>query len=207
MKKTLTYISVLSILAAVSCSKNVEFDGGDYALTFEALTTEMETRAGEGEDFYHENDITTMDWFFFADEEGTQLRHLFQTENKTLKVTEAQITEFGLSGKSYLYAVANAPEAVRSKTTLADIKTVPVTTNFATSATSSKGIANEIVDWSGLASMECVGDSHPVNTYPLFAVAFAETFFPNAYLPIPVTLPMWEAPVPSLPTTAIETAG
>ena len=134
MKKTLTYISVLSILAAVSCSKNVEFDGGEYALTFEALTTEMETRAGEGEDFYHENDITTMDWFFFADEEGTQLRHLFQTEGKTLKVTEAQITEFGLSGKSYLYAVANAPEAVRSKTTLADIKTVPVTTNFATSA-------------------------------------------------------------------------
>ncbi len=130
MKKILTYISVLGIFAAFSCTKTAEFNDGDYALSFEALTSEMETRAGEGDNAYHENDIKTMDWFFFSDEEGTNLLKAYHTTSNTLKVTQADVEAYRLKGKSYLYAVANAPEAVQSKKTLADIKTVPVTTNF-----------------------------------------------------------------------------
>ena len=136
MKKILAYISsAVAVLLSASCTERADlFDAGG-ALSFEAQITDLETRADyvAGEDKYHENEINTMDWFFFSDEEGTDLLYHKTTtgENaKKLTVSEADVEANGLRGKSYLYAVANGPEGVASKTKLADILAMPVSTEF-----------------------------------------------------------------------------
>lgn len=136
MKKILAYISsAVAVLLSASCTERADlFDAGG-ALSFEAQITDLETRADyvAGEDKYHENEINTMDWFFFSDEEGTDLLYHKTTtgENaKTLTVPEADVEANGLRGKSYLYAVANGPEGVASKRKLADILAMPVSTEF-----------------------------------------------------------------------------
>ena len=136
MKKILAYISsAVAVLLSASCTERADlFDAGG-ALSFEAQITDLETRADyvAGEDKYHENEINTMDWFFFSDEEGTELLYHKTTtgENaKKLTVPEADVEANGLRGKSYLYAVANGPEGVASKMKLADILAMPVSTEF-----------------------------------------------------------------------------
>lgn len=136
MKKILAYISsAVAVLLFASCTERVDLFDAGCALSFEAQTTELETRAQyvPGEDKYHENEINTMDWFFFSDEEGTNLLYHQTTSGENankLSIPEAVVVEKGLRGKSYLYAVANGPEGVASKTKLADILVMPVSTEF-----------------------------------------------------------------------------
>ena len=136
MKKILAYISsAVAVLLSASCTERVDLFDAGCALSFEAQTTELETRAKyvPGEDKYHENEINTMDWFFFSDEEGTNLLYHQTTSGENankLSIPEAVVVEKGLRGKSYLYAVANGPEGIASKTKLADILVMPVSTEF-----------------------------------------------------------------------------
>ena len=103
MKKIFVYITALTACLAVSCTENLDLLNEDYALSFEAQVTDMETRAVTGEDAYHENDITTMDWFFFSDEEGTTLLHHVTTSGtnaRILNIPTATVEAKGLRGKS-----------------------------------------------------------------------------------------------------------
>ena len=130
MKKFFTYISILMAGMAVSCIQNAEPEAAtDFALSLEAQVTDLETRS-PGVDSLKENTITAMDWFFFSDEEGTTLLYHTSTNNKTLDLDNATVTANGLSGVSYLYAVANGPEGISEKTTLADILVMPVSMTY-----------------------------------------------------------------------------
>lgn len=129
MKKIYTLITILMAGLAVSCIHNVEPEATDYALSLEAQVTDLETRSA-GVDSLHENDIKVMDWFFFSDEEGTSLLYHAQTNSKTLDLDNNTVTSKGLSGVSYLYAVANGPEGISAKTTLAGILEMPVSMTF-----------------------------------------------------------------------------
>lgn len=136
MKKILAYISsAVAVLLSASCTERADlFDAGG-ALSFEAQITDLETRANyvPGEDKYHENEIKTMDWFFFSDEEGTDLLYHKTTSGENankLTIAEDDVEANGLRGKSYLYAVANGPEGVAAKKKLADILSMPVSTEF-----------------------------------------------------------------------------
>ena len=130
MKKLYTFISILMAGLAVSCIQNAEPEAATgFALSLEAQVTDLETRS-PGVDSLKENTITAMDWFFFSDEEGTTLLYHTSTNNKTLDLDNATVTANGLTGVSYLYAVANGPEGISEKTTLADILAMPVSMTY-----------------------------------------------------------------------------
>ncbi len=130
MKKLYTFISILMAGLAVSCIQNAEPEAAtDFALSLEAQITDLETRSA-GIDSLHENDIKVMDWFFFSDEKGTQLLYKTSTSTKRLDLDNATVTSNGLTGVSYLYAVANGPEGISEKTTLADILVMPVSMTY-----------------------------------------------------------------------------
>ena len=75
MKNTKYIISALAALVAFSCSRVDEpmtlLDESVSSFTLEVRCGGLETRTA-GEDKYNENTIKHVDYFFFADEAGTQ---------------------------------------------------------------------------------------------------------------------------------------
>ena len=151
MKRILTYISALAALLTMSCSDHLEFGMKDSdVLSFKAQSTDLQTKAVEGDDAYKENTINTVDWFFFKDAEGTVLLHQFHTSGASLEVkTPAGGDYADLRYTSYLYAVANitlpatAPEG---GWTLEKLLEIPVSTEFTKTATDDEGTDAQVLD-------------------------------------------------------------
>lgn len=141
MKRFITYIYIIavSLIASVSCTREDVFEGNgqDGFITLRLQTAEMGTRVTikegdpvDGEDL--ENFVDHADFFFFKNEDGTELldhkRLTVKTEqnaNGELVPVEGQDNLYEctfdvsstnndgpLQGPSYVYVIANYPEEI-----------------------------------------------------------------------------------------------
>jgi len=156
MKRILTYIvySLSAALLVMSCSNNEMgfVDGNNSnALVFKAQSTEMQTKTA-GEDTYKENTINTVDWFFYSDEEGTQLLHKLHSDGANLKLENVNVegNEYhDLMYGAYLYAVANITLPETEPTggwTLENLLKIPVSSSFTETKVNSDGDNEEVLD-------------------------------------------------------------
>ena len=148
MKKFITYISLVAAVAlAASCiAERPQIAGQEEGLfTLRLQTAELSTRSVRGDDDLNENTIDHVDIFFFEDEAGTtllnnghyrltasQLTAVSGGDNLYECVFDATDTDGGnpaLKGPSYVYVLANYPQTI-DKTTLADILSLPITSDF-----------------------------------------------------------------------------
>lgn len=116
MKRIITIISAIATLFLVSaCTEPLgpSAKKGAYILKLDLRCGELQTRASNGDDNYHENDINFVDYFFFADEAGeTPLgihgRVTLPTE-EGLKFDTSEAQYAALQHTSYVYVLANYP--------------------------------------------------------------------------------------------------
>ena len=117
MKTTKYIISLLVAFAALSCARMDEpimrEDNGISSFTLDVRCGGLETRS-PGDDNYNENTIKHVDYFFFADEAGTQ--PLGVHGRATAPTSGRFLIEFdvagnsdyaSLKGTSYVYILAN----------------------------------------------------------------------------------------------------
>ena len=118
MKTTKYIILTLAAMAALSCTRMDEQvipeESGVLPLALDVRCGGLETRSTPGEDKYNENKITHVDYFFFADEAGTQ--PLGVHGRATAPTSGRFLIEFDvagnsnyapLKGTSYVYILAN----------------------------------------------------------------------------------------------------
>lgn len=117
MKTTKYIILTLAAMAALSCARMDEQvipeESGVLPLTLDVRCGGMETRT-PGEDEYNENTITHVDYFFFADEAGTQplgVHGRAQAPESGRFLLEFDVENTAayssLKGTSYVYILAN----------------------------------------------------------------------------------------------------
>lgn len=145
MKRIITYFSIVAALAfAASCTVETPVipEDGDGVITLQLQTSELQTRADGDEEVNVENVVKHADFFFFKDEEGSQL-----IEHVRKNVAEGELVAVGdnlyeytfdvrtdthdgpLQGPSYVYVIANYPEAITA-TTLEDILALDIKTDL-----------------------------------------------------------------------------
>ncbi len=128
MKKIFTYFAALTALLAVSCNR-IELNdfNQDGTLTISLNAGDLETRADDEKQTAEEKVIDHFDYFFYSDAEGTTVLKKGRVNGAT-KSFDTTTDEFKvLANKSYLYVIANYPEAIPSeKETLADLLALPV---------------------------------------------------------------------------------
>ena len=149
MKTTKYIILTLAAMAALSCARMDEQvipeESGVLPLTLDVRCGGMETRT-PGEDEYNENTITHVDYFFFADEAGTQplgVHGRAQAPESGRFLLEFDVENTAayssLKGTSYVYILANYPEEINHSTnyTLETILGWPVNKKLYTAASGS----------------------------------------------------------------------
>lgn len=106
--------------------------GGAGDLTFVLRASDLETRATvEGDDNYNENTITSVDYFFFSDAEGTTIIKEGKATASTLSFNTDDDGNEGLKNTFYAYFLVNYPGIDHTKTgadawTLAKLLALPV---------------------------------------------------------------------------------
>lgn len=143
MKRFIPIISAIATLFLVSaCTEPLgpSAKKGAYILKLDLRCGELQTRASNGDDNYHENDINFVDYFFFADEAGeTPLgihgRVTLPTE-EGLKFDTSEAQYAALQHTSYVYVLANYPGEIdhTGNPTLATLLALPVNKDVYTPA-------------------------------------------------------------------------
>lgn len=141
MKRIFTFISIVAAMVfAASCSQeNFRDEASDGPITLRLQTAALETRAAAATE-ENEFTLTHADFFFFSDEEGTDLLN-----HTRLEVTEGELVSTGsnlyeytfgelaegdpLRAPSYVYVIANYPETITA-TTLEDILALDIKTDL-----------------------------------------------------------------------------
>ena len=127
MKKIFTYIAALAALLTASCN-SVEFEGNswdDGTLTISLSAADLDTKADA--QTTAEATIDHFDYFFFANSDGTGLITSNRVTGTSISFDTTSDTYKNLAGKSYLYVIANYPEAIpASATTLEALLALPV---------------------------------------------------------------------------------
>ena len=149
MKTTKYIILTLAAMAALSCARMDEQvipeESGVLPLTLDVRCGGLETRT-PGEDKYNENKITHVDYFFFADEAGTQplgVHGRAQAPESGRFLLEFDVENTAayssLKGTSYVYILANYPQEIDHSTnyTLETILGWPVNKKLYTAASGS----------------------------------------------------------------------
>ncbi len=136
MKRIITYIAVATALLAISCTREsiTESPSGKSKLTIQLISSELQTRAEKPgvNDPWKENTISWFDYFFFSDEEGTQLLY----HDRVMGDTETFDTDEGdpfedLRDGAYVYVLANYPTDIPTGVdTISEILELPLSTNF-----------------------------------------------------------------------------
>ena len=155
MKRIITYFSIVAALAfAASCTVEspVIPEDGDGVITIQLQTSELKTRADGDDEVNVENVVKHADFFFFEDEEGTQLidhvrknvaeGELVAVDDNLYEYTfdvRTDTHDGPLQGPSYVYVIANYPEAITAET-LEDILALDIKTDL------SKGIEYFVMD-------------------------------------------------------------
>lgn len=145
MKRIITYFSIVAALAfAASCTVETPIlpEEGDGFFTIQLQTSELQTRADGDTEVNVENVVTHADFFFFKDEEGTQLidhvrKNVAEGELVAVDDNLYQYTfdvrtdthDGPLQGPSYVYVIANYPEAITAET-LAGILALDIKTDL-----------------------------------------------------------------------------
>lgn len=145
MKRIITYFSIVAALAfAASCTVETPIlpEEGDGFFTIQLQTSELQTRADGDAAVNVENVVTHADFFFFKDEDGTQL-----IDHVRKNVAEGGLVAVGtnlyeytfdvrtatndgpLQGPSYVYVIANYPEEITA-TKLDDILALDIKTDL-----------------------------------------------------------------------------
>ena len=145
MKRIITYFSIVAALAfAASCTVEspVIPEDGDGLITIQLQTSELKTRADGDDEVNVENVVKHADFFFFEDEEGTEL-----ITHVRKNVAEGELVAVGdnlyqytfdvrtethdgpLQGPSYVYVIANYPEEITAET-LEDILALDIKTDL-----------------------------------------------------------------------------
>ena len=128
MKKIFTYFAALTTLLAVSCNR-IELNdfNQDGTLTISLNAGDLETRADDEKQTAEEKVIDHFDYFFFSDVEGTDLI-VSGRQSGTTKTFDTTSEEYKkLANKSYLYVIANYPEAIPEGTdTKEELLNLPV---------------------------------------------------------------------------------
>ncbi|MBR2210325.1 MAG: hypothetical protein IJ896_02460 [Fibrobacter sp.] len=117
-------------------------EDGDGVITLQLQTSELQTRADGDEEVNVENVVKHADFFFFKDEEGTQLiDHVRKNvaEGELVAVSDnlyeytfdvrTDTHDGPLQGPSYVYVIANYPEAITAET-LEDILALDIKTDL-----------------------------------------------------------------------------
>ena len=145
MKRIITYFSIVAALAfAASCTVEspVIPEDGDGVITIQLQTSELRTRADGDEEVNVEDVVKHADFFFFEDEEGTQLidhvrknvaeGELVAVDDNLYEYTfdvRTDTHDGPLQGPSYVYVIANYPEAITA-TTLEGILALDIKTDL-----------------------------------------------------------------------------
>ena len=141
MKRIFTFISIVAAMVfAASCSQeNFRDEASDGPVTLRLQTAALETRAAAATE-ENEFTLTHADFFFFSDEEGTDLLNHTrlevkdgELESKGSNIYEYQFGELDeenpLRAPSYVYVIANYPETITA-TTLEDILALDIKTDL-----------------------------------------------------------------------------
>lgn len=123
MKTTKYIVLAFTAFAVLSCERmDQPFTRGDDGLssfTLDIRCGGLETRSSAGDDNFNENTIKHVDYFFFADEAGTQplsvhARAAAPASGRFLLEFDVENTEAyaSLKGISYVYILANYPTTI-----------------------------------------------------------------------------------------------
>ena len=118
MKRIYTYIMMATVLMTASCNR-IEIPEADGAgdLTFVLRASDLETRATiAGDDKYNENTITSVDYFFFSDAEGTNIIKQGKVTTSTLHFDTSEADNAALKNAFYAYFLVNYPGIDHDKT-------------------------------------------------------------------------------------------
>ena len=145
MKRIITYFSIVAALAfAASCTVEspVIPEDGDGVITIQLQTSELRTRADGDDEVNVEDVVKHADFFFFEDEKGTQLidhvrknvaeGELVAVDDNLYEYTfdvRTDTHDGQLQGPSYVYVIANYPEAITAET-LEDILALDIKTDL-----------------------------------------------------------------------------
>lgn len=138
-------MALVALLASVSCRKESEFtgtpelEGGGVVLNFVCADTDTKTTR-EGEDAYHENTLTTIDYFLYPEGQTTSNAYLHgrvtmngRTSYNVLVNTSQLSTLFSgaaVHNKCDVFAIANYPEEITGPTDVESLKRLAMTTHF-----------------------------------------------------------------------------
>lgn len=138
-------MALAALLASVSCRKESEFtgtpelEGGGVVLNFVCADTDTKTTR-EGEDAYHENTLTTIDYFLYPEGQTTSNAYLHgrvtmngRTSYNVLVNTSQLSTLFSgaaVHNKCDVFAIANYPEEITGPTDVESLKRLAMTTHF-----------------------------------------------------------------------------
>jgi hypothetical protein len=140
-----TYMALAALLASVSCRKESEFtgtpelEGGGVVLSFVCADTDTKTTMA-GEDAYHENTLTTIDYFLYPEGQTGSNAYLKgrvtmngRTSYNVLVNTSQLSTLFSgaaVHNKCDVFAIANYPEEITGPTDVESLKRLAMTTHF-----------------------------------------------------------------------------
>lgn len=138
-------MALAALLASVSCRKESEFtgtpelEGGGVVLNFVCADTDTKTTMA-GEDAYHENTLTTIDYFLYPEGQTTSDAYLHgrvtmngRTSYNVLVNTSQLSTLFSgaaVHNKCDVFAIANYPEEITGPTDVESLKRLAMTTHF-----------------------------------------------------------------------------
>ena len=138
-------MALAALLASVSCRKESEFtgtpelEGGGVVLNFVCADTDTKTTMA-GEDAYHENTLTTIDYFLYPEGQTTSNAYLHgrvtmngRTSYNVLVNTSQLSTLFSgaaAGNKCDVFAIANYPEEITGPTDVESLKSRAMTTHF-----------------------------------------------------------------------------
>ncbi len=138
-------MALAALLASVSCRKESEFtgtpelEGGGVVLSFVCADTDTKTTMA-GEDAYHENTLTTIDYFLYPEGQTGSNAYLKgrvtmngRTSYNVLVNTSQLSTLFSgaaVHNKCDVFAIANYPEEITGPTDVESLKRLAMTTHF-----------------------------------------------------------------------------
>lgn len=138
-------MALVALLASVSCRKESEFtgtpelEGGGVVLNFVCADTDTKTTR-EGEDAYHENTLTTIDYFLYPEGQTTSNAYLHgrvtmngrTSYNVLVNTSQLSILFSGAAvhNKCDVFAIANYPEEITGPTDVESLKRLAMTTHF-----------------------------------------------------------------------------
>lgn len=138
-------MALVALLASVSCRKESEFtgtpelEGGGVVLNFVCADPDTKTTR-EGEDAYHENTLTTIDYFLYPEGQTTSNAYLHgrvtmngrTSYNVLVNTSQLSILFSGAAGgnKCDVFAIANYPEEITGPTDVESLKSLAMTTHF-----------------------------------------------------------------------------